>query len=445
MVISCQEIREIFIRFFEEKGHLHIPAASLIPANDPTLLFINSGMAPLKRYFTGEAEPPHPDLCNVQPCIRTREIKDVGDRHHLTFFEMMGSWSINNYFKETAIELAYELLVERFSLPKEKLYATVYKGNSELNLSPDYESARVWERVGLKSEQIGYLGDEIFWGPAGDSGPCGPSTDVFFDTGSECGEASNLEGHLDPAPRFIQIWNAGNFLELDKKPDGTYSNLCFHSVDSGSGLERIATIVNGFSTVYETDLLRPILADVEQQLSGKGLSKADFRVLADHLRAVTFILSEGVVPTNEGRGYIPRRLIRKCVAVVTRAGMPEFDFTGIINGIVERSSKDYPLLAKNRLRIVEKFLNEKKDFESVIRKGFDRLKRLCEKPPFILTGVDAFTLSSTYGMPLELIRDFIRDRGWRCDEEEFYREFRRHQDISHAGRLTGKALSKGGM
>jgi alanyl-tRNA synthetase len=445
MVISSQEIRETFIKFFEEKGHLHIPAASLIPANDPTLLFVNSGMAPLKKFFVGEATPPHPELCSIQPCVRTRCIEVIGNRHHLTFFEMLGSWSINSYFKETAIELAYELLVERFSYPKEKLYATVYKGNSELNLSPDYQTAGAWEKVGLKSEQIIYLGDEIFWGPAGDSGPCGPSTDVFFDTGNEEGEVSNLEDYSDPAPRFLQIWNAGNFIELDKRPDGTYSKLRFNSVDTGSGLERIATTVNGFSSVYETDLLRPILEEVEQQLSGKGLSKADFRMLADHLRAVTFILSEGVVPANEGRGYIPRRLIRKCVAVVIRAGMPEFDFTGIINGIVERSSQDYHLLAKNRLRIIEQFLNEKKVFERVIRKGFDRLKRLCEKPPFIFTGVDAFALSSTYGMPLELIRDFIRDRGWRCDEEEFYREFRRHQDISRAGRLTGKALGKGGM
>ncbi|HEY0376718.1 MAG TPA: alanine--tRNA ligase-related protein, partial [Pyrinomonadaceae bacterium] len=287
-----------------------------------------------------------------------------------------------------------------------------------------------------------YLGDEIFWGPAGDSGPCGPSTDVFFDTGNGRDELSSPEGRLGPAPRFFQIWNAGNFMELDKRPDGTYGKLRFHSVDSGSGLERTATILNNFSTVYETDLLRPILADVEQQLSGSGLSEADFRVLTDHLRAVTFILSEGVAPANEGRGHVPRRLIRKCVAIVTRARGAEFDFAGVIDGIVERSSADYPLLAQNRPRIVEQFLTEQKDFERVIRKGFERLKRLCEKPPFILTGGDAFALSSTYGMPLELILDFVRDRGWRCDEEEYHREFRRHQDISRAGRSAGKGAEQ---
>jgi alanyl-tRNA synthetase len=434
MVISSQEIREIFIRFFEGKGHLHIPAASLIPVNDPTLLFVNAGMAPLKKFFVGETSPPHPRLCNIQPCVRTRLIEVIGNHHHLTFFEMLGSWSIDSYFKETAIELAHELLVERFGFPKEKLFVTVYKGNSELNLSPDYQSARAWERVGLKDEQIVYLGDEIFWGPAGDFGPCGPSTDVFFDTGNEHVETPHLADHSDPAPRFIQIWNAGNFMELDKRPDGTYSKLSFNSVDTGSGLERIATVINGFSTVYEIDLLRPIHTKVEQQLAGSTLSKTDFRVLTDHLRTVTFILSEGVTPASEGRGYIPRRLIRRCLAVVTRAVMPQFDFPGIINEVVELYSNNYPLLAENRSRIVETFLNEKKIFDGVIRKGFDRLERLCERPPFILTGADAFALSSRYGMPLDLIRDFARERGVRFDEEEFGREFRRHQEISRAGK-----------
>src|SRR5262245_14967609 len=170
--ITSQEIRDTFLKFFEERGHTRIKGASLIPGNDPTLLFVNSGMAPLKKYFTGESEPPNPDLCNVQPCIRTRDIEDVGDRHHLTFFEMMGSWSINNYFKEHAIELAFELLTDKFQFPAERLYATVYKGDPDLNLPPDDVSAKVWEKMGLTSNQIVFLGQDNFWGPAGDSGPC---------------------------------------------------------------------------------------------------------------------------------------------------------------------------------------------------------------------------------------------------------------------------------
>ncbi|HWS53006.1 MAG TPA: alanine--tRNA ligase-related protein [Pyrinomonadaceae bacterium] len=439
MGISSQEVREIFFSFFEGKSHLRVPPASLIPANDPTLFFVNSGMAPLKKFFVGEAAPPGPELCSIQPCVRTRLIGEVGNRHHLTFFEMLGNWSIDGYFKETAVELAYEILVERFGFPGERLYATVYKGNPALNIPPDFETARAWERVGLSGDRLVFLGDEIFWGPAGDYGPCGPSTDVFFDTGDARAEAPDAE----PAPRVIQIWNAGNFMELDKRPDGTFGKLRFNSVDTGSALERVVTVANGFSTVYETDLLRPIFEDVGQRLGGKSMSEADRRVLTDHLRALTFILSEEVVPTNEGRGYIPRRLIRRCVAAVTRAGAHDFDFAGVIEGIVERSSKDYPSLARNRAGIVEKFVNEQKGFARVIRKGFDRLKRLCEKPPFTLTGADAFALSSSYGLPLELIRDFMRERGARFDEEGFRQEFRRHQTVSRAGRLRQKAAVKG--
>src|SRR5690242_19166094 len=214
--ITTREIRDIFIRFFEDKGHLRIPASSLIPLDDPTLLFINSGMAPLKKYFTGEARPPQSDLCNVQPCIRTIDIEDVGDRQHLTFFEMLGSWSINNYFKQRAIELAYELLVEHFGFPREKLYATVYRGNLAENIPPDEESARAWEEVGLKRDHIVFLGEDNFWGPAGETGPCGPCTEVFFDTGDAYGQPYR-DGGLFDTNRYIEIWNAGVFMEFDKQ------------------------------------------------------------------------------------------------------------------------------------------------------------------------------------------------------------------------------------
>lgn len=441
--IGSQEIRDIFLSFFEEKHHHRISGASLIPVNDPTLLFVNSGMAPLKKYFVGEAVPPHPDLCNVQPCLRTKDIEDVGDRHHLTFFEMLGSWSINNYFKERAVELAYELLVERFGFPPERLYTTVYKGNAELNLPPDEVSARTWERVGLSQDHIIFLGEDNFWGPAGDSGPCGPCTEVFFDTGEEYGEEYKPGGHFD-TKRHIEIWNAGVFMELNKMPDGTFERLRFGSVDTGSGLERMAMAMNGCSSVYEIDLLRPICDLIAQQLSGGRAAEKDALVITDHLRASTFILAEGVAPSNEGRGYIPRRLIRKCVALATRAGAPDFDFAGVIDAVIGQFSRNYPALARNQRQVVETFSKEKKDFERVIGKGLDRLNTLCQEPPFVVPGVDAFALSSTYGMPLELIRDFVQDRGGRVDEEEFHREFRRHQNISRAVGSAEKALGKVG-
>lgn len=440
--ITSQEIREIFLKFFEERSHQRIQGASLIPANDPTLLFVNSGMAPLKKYFTGEAEPPHPNLCNVQPCIRTRDIEDVGDRHHLTFFEMLGSWSINNYFKETAIELAFELLVDKFRFPREKLYATVYKGDTELNLPPDDVSAKVWEKVGLKPHQIVFLGEDNFWGPAGDSGPCGPCTEVFYDTGDEFGEPYEPGGYFDAAKRYIEIWNAGVFMEFDKKPDGSFSRLRFNSVDTGSGLERMTMTMNGYTSVYETDLMRPILNLIKEQFGGKNSSDSDHRILTDHLRASTFILAEGVAPSNEGRGYIPRRLIRKCIAIVTRSGVTDFRFEDVLNETIERFSNNYPILSTRRQQVIEAFNREKKDFERVIGKGLERLDNLCKDAPFVLSGADAFALSSTYGMPLELIRDFIRDKGGSVDEEEFSREFRKHQDISRAVGSTERATQK---
>src|SRR5690348_14503326 len=209
--ITSQEIREIFLKFFEERGHVRIKGASLIPSNDPTLLFVNSGMAPLKKYFTGEMEPPHPDLCNIQPCIRTRDIDDVGDRHHLTFFEMLGSWSIGHYFKERAVELAYHLLTERFGFPVGKLYVSVYAGDPALGLTADDETARAWEKMGTPRERIVFLGEDNFWGPAGETGPCGPCTEVFFDTGDAYGPRYESSGVFDTKKRYIEIWNAGVF------------------------------------------------------------------------------------------------------------------------------------------------------------------------------------------------------------------------------------------
>ena len=428
--IPTREIRDIFLRFFEGKNHLLIPGASLIPVNDPTLLFINAGMAPLKKYFTGEDVPPQPDLCNVQPCIRTIDIEEVGDRYHLTFFEMLGSWSINNYFKQRAVELAYELLVEHFGFPKDKLYATVYHGNPTRNIPPDEESARAWEAVGLPRDHIVFLGEDNFWGPAGEIGPCGPCTEVFFDTGNEYGQIYFEGGQFD-TNRYIEIWNAGVFMEFNKQADGSLTRLKFNSVDTGSGLERMAFIMNGSDSIYDIDSIQPLLQQVQNQLADNDhASITTTRILTDHIRAATFILSEGILPSNEGRGYIPRRLIRKCLALTARAEKPEFDFEGIINSVIREYADLYPKLQENQRQIVNAFSQERKDFERVIGRGMKRLKQLSENPPFMISGHDAFILFSTYGMPLTLIRDFALASGGTVDEEGYLREYRQHQETS---------------
>jgi alanyl-tRNA synthetase len=428
---SSEEIRECFLGFFEKNDHLRIGAAPLVPKNDPTLLYINSGMAPLKKYFTGAERPPHPDLCNVQTCIRTRDIDDVGDRHHMTFFEMLGSWSIGRYFKQRAVELAYDLLVNVYKYPAEKLFVTVYRGDPARGHEPDDETARAWESVGVPRSRIVYLGADNFWGPAGDSGPCGPCTEVFYDTGDEYGPAYQPGGDFDSKSRYIEIWNAGVFMQYDQQSDGRLVDLPFKSVDTGSGLERMTMILNGLPTVYETDLVKPFMDLIAAGFSGGG-KVSEHRLLADHLRASTFILSEGVTPGNEGQAYIPRRLIRKCVAVTTRAGIPGFDYGQVIDSIIEQFAPHYPHLEASRKQIHELFGREKKEFERTLARGLDRLEALCSTAPFVVPGADAFSLLATYGLPFELVRDFVRERGGEVDEDSFEIEYKKHQTISRA-------------
>jgi alanyl-tRNA synthetase len=441
--LSGEEIRAEFLGFFERHDHRRIEGASLIPVNDPTLLFVNSGMAPIKPYFTGKLRPPYPRLCNVQPCLRTTDIDDVGDRQHLTFFEMLGSWSIGDYFKERAIELAFELLVDRYGLEVERLYATVFAGNPELDLPPDVEAAEYWERIGIPRERIVPLGmADNFWGPAGQTGPCGPSTEVFYDFGPSYGDAYRPGGPFDTSRRYIEIWNAGVFMQFDKKRDGGFERLPFVSVDTGAGLERLTMALNELPTVYETDLLAPILWLVRELLGEQdGETTPTHRLLTDHLRAATFILAEGVRPSNEGRGYIARRLIRKCMTAVRRSA-DDFDFAAVVGEVVDRFGPHYPLLARRREDVLKLLQEERDDFGRALHRGLEQLEEL-SAAGHAVTGRDAFRLFATYGLPFEITRDLAAERGVAVDERGFQEEFRHHQEISRAkaGATDGALLS----
>jgi len=427
---SSDEIRETFLRFFTERQHARIEAASIIPANDPSLLFINAGMAPLKAYFLGEALPPAPDLCNVQPCVRTVDIGDVGDRHHLTFFEMLGSWSIGHYFKERAVELAFELLTQGFGFAVADLYVTVFAGDEKLGIEPDDASAAAWEQVGIPRDHIVYLGAEDNFWSAGDTGPCGPCTEVFYDTGSQHGPPYRPGGEFDAVGRYIEIWNAGVFMEFNRLPGGILEPLRFTSVDTGSGLERMAMVLQGRDSVYETDLFAPIVAAVRSALAGTGAGERDTRTVADHVRASTFILGAGVVPSNEGRGYIPRRLLRKVIAVVTQAGAADFDLCDVADAVIGQMRPAYPQLAAGRDRIMDLLAREQRDFGRVVRRGLDRLAALSARPGFEITGDEAFTLFATHGMPVDLIRDFAAEQGGSLDERRFGELFAGHRELS---------------
>jgi len=426
---NSSEVRELFLSFFEKNAHLRIPAAGLVPKNDPTLLYINSGMAPLKDYFTAAAKPPQKTLVNVQTCIRTRDIDDVGDRHHLTLFEMMGQWSIGDYFKEKACQLSVDLLVNGYGFDQSKLFVTCYGGDESQGIPRDQESYDAWRALGFPEERVVFLGQDNFWGPAGESGPCGPCTEVFYDTGDAYGPAYVPGGEFDSSSRYIEIWNAGVFMQYDKRASGKLDPLPFNSVDTGSGLERMTMILNGLDTVYETDLMKPHMDGIAERL-GKAATVRDCRMITDHLRAATFILAEGVKPGNDGRNYIPRRLLRKCIAVTTRAGLPQFDYDGLIHGMVDQMEPFYAHLGQNRQTILKSFNAERVEFERTLSRGLDKLEGLCKGEKPNISGQDAFDLFQSYGLPFDIIRDVVEEKGGGTDAAGYDAAFAQHQKIS---------------
>ncbi|MFE7318756.1 alanine--tRNA ligase [Streptomyces sp. NPDC057555] len=425
-------IRETFLRFFERHNHTRIKGASIVPVNDPTLLFINSGMAPLKRYFTGESEPPAVDLCNVQGCIRTKDIDDVGDRHHITFFEMLGSWSIGGYFKERAVELAWELLTDDLKLPPEHLYVSVFAGDDALGLPPDEESAAAWERVGVPRDHIVALpAEDNFWGPAGESGPCGPCTEVFLDTGDAFGAPYTPGGEFDTTRRYIEIWNAGVFMQFDKGLDGVLRPLPLKSVDTGSGIERLQLALDGLDSLYDTDLLAPVVQAVQETLGETGEVLHHHRVISDHLRAAVAILAEGIAPSNEGRGYIPRRLIRKSVTMVLGQGHERFDPEPVVHAVIDRMARYYLEWAARRTEIVAAVRRECADFEGTVRRGLEQLDRTLARHGEI-RGEDAFQLLATHGLPIDITEVIADARGVSLDLAGFQAELARHRSLSRS-------------
>lgn len=441
---TSTEIREAFLGFFSKHSHHVIPHSSLIPNNDPTLLFINSGMAPLKSYFTGEQTPPHSMLCNVQPCIRTIDIDDVGDRHHLTLFEMLGSWSIGDYFKDRAIELAFELLTTVFKFPLERLYVTVYEGHSEFNLPADHESAAIWRRVGIPESHIVWQPhSDSFWGPSGETGPCGPCTEVFFDTGDEHGVSYHLSGVFD-TKRYIEIWNAGVFMEWFKSHNGSFSPLSIKSVDTGSGLERMAMVLNGHSSVYETDLLSTLIQVIRQQMPAH-VPDQSLRILADHIKAASFIMSEGIAPSNEGRGYIVRRLIRRCMGTAARLDT-HLDGVPAIRQVVQQMGSTYPLLRQFEGQIMGWWNQENETFSLALREGFIRLnERLHLHTGPVFSGKDAFDLVSTYGIPYDMVRDSLAQLGKQVDQASYDEAVAEHKQVSRQSKLTTSGMHGGGI
>ena len=441
------ELRSMFLKFFKDHGHAVISSASVIPENDPTVLFTTAGMHPLVPYLMGAKHPAGNRLTDVQKCVRTGDIDDVGDFSHLTFFEMLGNWSLGDYFKEQMIPWSWEFLTspEYLGLPKDRLAFSVFAGDADC--PRDEESAELWRRCGVADDHIFFLPKENnWWGPAGITGPCGPDTEMFIITDKEpCGP------NCSPAcscGRYLEIWN-DVFMQYNKKADGTFEPLEQKNVDTGMGLERTICVLNGKKSVYETDLFADILKKISE-LSGKEYGSDEmttraFRIIADHMRTATFIMGDdrGVSPSNVDQGYVLRRLIRRAVRYGMGIGMPE-GFTGEVAKVIIEQYKDvYPELKRNEAFVLEQLSLEESRFARTLKQGNREFEKLVEKvQDGQIDGVSAFHLYDTYGFPVEMTEELARERGLTVDMDGFHDCFRRHQATSQAG---AEQRFKGGL
>ncbi|MAE42192.1 alanine--tRNA ligase [Candidatus Woesearchaeota archaeon] len=436
--MKAKELKKKYFEFFKEKQHKLISSASLIPEHDPTVLFTTAGMHPLVPYFMGEPHPAGKRLVNVQKCIRTVDIEVVGDPSHLTFFEMLGNWSLGDYWKKEAIEWSFEFLIGggRLGLDKNKLYITVFKGDKDA--PKDLESSKIWESLGIPKKRIYFLPKEDnWWGPAGSTGPCGPCTEMFYDTGKEKCSKDCKPGCS--CGKYFEIWN-DVFLEYNKKSDGSFEPLKQKTVDTGMGVERTAAMLQGKKNVFEVEMFTPIIDRINE--NSKKPNTKSIRVVADHLKAAVFMLSENIAPSNLDQGYILRRLIRKSIRHFRILDIEKENFTTEIAKIViDMYKEDYKELNQNENFILEELEKEEKKFKRTLEKGLREFEKLIKKGTKI-TGKEAFLLFSSYGFPLEMTEELAQEKGLTLNKKEFEKEFEKHQELSRAG---AEKRFKGGL
>jgi len=432
---TSAELREGFLSYFESKGHLRQPSASLVPATyDPTVLLTTAGMQPLKPYFLGQEEPPATLLTTVQKCFRTTDIDEVGlTARHLTFFEMLGNFSVGEYFKDGAVELAWEFVTEHMQLDRERLWATVFAGDPELGLGEDAVAVAAWERIGVPPERITRLPrSENFW-QAGPAGPCGPCSELYYDRGPEHGC-----DRPDCAPgcecdRFLEFWNLV-FMEFDLADDGTLTPLPSQNIDTGLGVERGAAVLQDVHSVYETDGFQHIMGWVAKETGTRygesEVATKAHRVLADHGRAMTFLVADGVTPSNEGRGYVLRRVIRRAVVHGRDIGLESF-LPRLAGVVIEQMGDVYPELVEQRDGIARVLAAEEEKFGETLARGLKLFEEAAAKGA--ISGEDAFVLQATYGFPVEMTVELARERGLAVDLDEFTRLMAEHREISRSG------------
>ena len=433
--MTNEEIREAFLRFFEEREHLRRPSASLIPVDDPTLMFTSAGMVPFKPYFMGRAEPPSKRMTTVQRCFRTTDIEDVGDSSHHTFFEMLGNFSVGDYFKEQAIPWAWEFCTEVLKLAPERLHATVYLDDDEA-----YEE---WRKLGVPEERIWRYGEEEgnYW-LSGDVGPCGPCSELHYDFGEEesCGPA--CEPSHGPDHRWLEIWNLV-FMAFMQHEDGTRTPLPKRNIDTGAGLERLARAVQNVKTTYETEglwrLTQTAAGLVDRRYGEDEQTDLVARVVVDHSRAAVYLINDGVLPANAGQGYVLRRMLRRAVFFARSVDMPNGFLETMAEAVIEEGKERLPSLADHRPLILATLRREEAQFRQTLERGAARFDDLLKSLPEggVIPGEEVFRLYDTYGMPKELTVEMAQARGWTVDEEGFERALeeqrQRAQSVSQFG------------
>ncbi len=440
--LTSESLRDMYLKFFEGKGHKTIPSASLIPENDPTVLFTTAGMHPLVPYLLGEKHPMGTRLTDVQKCVRTGDIDEVGDASHCTFFEMLGNWSLGDYFKEDMIAWSYEFLTseEYLGIPADRIAVTCFAGDEDC--PKDSESAALWEKCGIAKERIFYLPKSgNWWGPAGSTGPCGPDTEMFFIQNPDA--AANLGPYdFEKAPdgTFLEVWN-DVFMQYNKTEKGTFEPLVQRNVDTGMGLERTLCTLGGKASVFETDIFSEAIKTIEN-LTGRrydegGETTRAFRVVLDHVRTATFMLGDqkGIVPSNTDQGYILRRVIRRAVRFGRNLDLPEGSLCKISETFVEKYKDVYPELKTNEGKIYEELQKEEEKFSKTLKQGLKEFEKAAGAfaEGGTIDGVTAFHLYDTYGFPVEITDEMARERGLSVDMEGYGKAFEEHQEKSRAG------------
>ncbi len=442
-LLKSYELRELYLEFFRQKGHAIIPSASLIPENDPTVLFTTAGMHPLVPYLMGAKHPAGVRLADVQKCVRTGDIDEVGDASHCTFFEMLGNWSLGDYFKKESIAFSWEFLTDEkwLGIDKDKLSFTCFEGDADA--PRDTFSHDCWVNMGADPSHIYYLSKRHnWWGPAGVTGPCGPDTEIFYDTGkpkcsADCNPACSCG-------KYLEIWN-NVFMEYNKKADGTFEPLSQQNVDTGMGLDRTVATLQGVGSVYDTDAFTGIIATIAR-LCGKsyqdgGETTRAFRIVADHIRCATFMLGDprGVTPSNVDQGYILRRLIRRAIRYAMQLGIPESSLSQVAEAVIAQYGEPYPELIENREKVLSELAKEEQRFQRTLKNGmreFERIKG--DFPDGMIDGVTAFHLYDTFGFPVEFTQEMATENGLSVDLEGFRKAFDEHQEKSKAGAGPGK-------